>query len=122
MLAVYTFWDVIWTMIIFFAWVIYLVWVVMLMIDNFRRTDHAGWAKAGWFIFMIFLPIIGPFTYTLARPAAADYGSESSDYYTGPSASYSPAGELARLNELRTEGAITDAEYENLKQRTLSAS
>ena len=72
MLAVYTFWDVMWTMIIFFAWVLYLTWVVMLMVDNFRRSDHSGGAKAGWFIFMIFLPIIGPVTYTFMRGGSAD--------------------------------------------------
>jgi hypothetical protein len=122
MLAVYTFWDVMWTMIIFFAWVIYLTWVVMLMIDNFRRKDHSGLAKGAWFIFIIFLPIIGPFTYTIVRPHDTDYGDVSGEYYTGPSASNSPAGELSRLNELRTEGAITDAEYENLKQKALARS
>jgi Short C-terminal domain/Phospholipase_D-nuclease N-terminal len=120
MLAAYTFWDVMWTMIIFFAWVIYLTWVVMLMIDNFRRKDHAGGAKAGWFIFMIFLPIIGPFTYTFARPRDVDYGPESAGYASAGSTS--TADQLARLNELRTEGAITDAEYESLKQKTIAAS
>ena len=121
MLAAYTFWDVMWTMIIFFAWVIYLTWVVMLMVDNFRRKDHSGGAKAGWFIFMIFLPIIGPFTYTFARPRDVDYGPESAGY-SAAAASTSMADQLARLNELRTQGAITDAEYESLKQKAIAAS
>ena len=120
MLAAYTFWDVMWTMIVFFAWVIYLTWVVMLMLDNFRRSDHSGWAKAAWFIFMIFLPILGPFTYTLARPATADYGYVGSAHAAAGGGSASE--ELARLNELRTVGAITDAEYATLKQKTLAAS
>ena len=59
MLATYTFWDVMWTMIVFFIWVMFITWVIMLMIDNFRRTDHSGWSKAGWALFIIFLPIIG---------------------------------------------------------------
>ena len=67
MLATYTFWDVMWTMIVFFIWVMFVTWVIMLMIDNFRRTDHSGWAKAGWALFIIFLPIIGAFTYTIVR-------------------------------------------------------
>lgn len=121
MLAVYTFWDVMWTMIIFFAWVIYLTWVVMLMIDNFRRKDHSGGAKAAWFIFIIFLPIIGPFTYTIARPNDVDYGYDPGAGSTRP-APTTTAEQLTRLNELRTEGAITDAEYERLKQNTLAAS
>jgi hypothetical protein len=120
MLAAYTFWDVMWTMIVFFAWVIFLTWVVMLMVDNFRRKDHSGWAKALWFILIIFLPVIGAFAYTIARPHDADYGLDTGARSYAPS--NSPAEELARLNALRTEGAITDAEFESLKQRTLATS
>ena len=121
MLGAYTFWDAIWTMIVFFAWIMFITWVIMLMIDNFRRTDHSGWAKALWALFIIFLPIIGAFAYTIARPATADYGYESGSGYT-PSQPTSTAAELARLNELRTEGAISDAEFEDLKARTIAVS
>ena len=122
MLAVYTFWDAIWTMIVFFAWIMFITWVILLMIDNFRRKDHSGWAKALWALFIIFLPIIGAFTYTIARPdTAGDYGYEA-EYGSGSSRPTSTADELARLNELRTDGAISDAEYEDLKARTIAAS
>ena len=40
MVGAYTFWDAIWTMIIFFAWIMFITWVILLMIDNFRRKDH----------------------------------------------------------------------------------
>ena len=119
MLGVYTFWDAIWTMIIFFAWVMFITWVILLMIDNFRRKDHSGWSKALWALFIIFLPIIGAFSYTIARPDTADYGFDSG---YAPSQPTSTAAELARLNELRTEGAISDAEYEDLKARTIAVS
>jgi hypothetical protein len=36
--------------------------------DNFRRIDHGGWAKALWFLFIVFVPVIGVFCYLLARP------------------------------------------------------
>jgi hypothetical protein len=120
MLGAYTFWDAIWTMIIFFAWVMFITWVILLMIDNFRRNDHSGWAKALWAIFIIFLPIIGAFTYTIARPSTAgDYSYDSGGSSSAPT---STAAELAKLNELRTEGAISDAEYEDLKARTIATS
>jgi hypothetical protein len=115
MLGAYTFWDAIWTMIIFFAWIMFITWVILLMIDNFRRKDHSGGAKALWFLFIIFLPIVGAIVYTIARPATADYGETG---YVA-SGSGSTADELARLNELRTQGAISDAEYEDLKARTI---
>ena len=121
MLATYTFWDGIWTVIVIFAWLMFLVWVLILLMDNFRRTDHGGWAKAGWAVFIIFVPLIGAVTYTIVRPeSAADYGYEPG-FNTGPSPT-SAAGELTRLNDLRTQGAITDAEFEQLKQRTIAAS
>lgn len=121
MLGAYTFWDAMWTMIVFFAWIMFITWVILLMIDNFRRTDHSGWAKALWALFIIFLPIIGAFAYTIARPSTAgdygyDYGSSSG------SEPVSTAAELAKLNDLRSQGAISDAEYEDLKARTIAAS
>ena len=120
MLAAYTFWDAIWTMIIFFAWIMFITWVILLMIDNFRRKDHSGWAKALWALFIIFFPIVGAFTYTIARPNTAD--AYDSGYGYAPSQPTSTAAELARLNELRTEGAISDAEFEDLKARTIAVS
>ncbi len=119
MLGAYTFWDAMWTMIVFFAWIMFVTWVIMLIIDNFRRTDHSGWAKAGWFLFIIFLPILGALIYTVARPA------EANDYIKADAMAYgttSTATELARLNELRADGAISDSEFEDLKQRTITAS
>jgi uncharacterized membrane protein YhaH (DUF805 family) len=68
MLAAWTFWDAMWAMIVFFAWIMVITWVIMLMVDNFRRTDHSGMAKAGWFILLIFVPILGALIYTVARP------------------------------------------------------
>ena len=71
MLGAITFWDAMWLMIVFFVWVMFVTWVIMLMIDNFRRTDHSGWAKTGWFLFIIFLPVLGAIVYTIARPESA---------------------------------------------------
>jgi len=71
MLGAFTFWDAMWTMIVFFAWIMLVTWVILLMIDNFRRTDHSGWAKAGWFLLLIFLPVIGALSYTVTRPQSA---------------------------------------------------
>jgi uncharacterized membrane protein len=116
----FSFWDAIWLMIVFFAWIMVITWIVMLLIDNFRRTDHGGWAKAGWTLFIIFLPIIGALTYTIARPDTAG-GYEGYNYGSG-SARPSTAEELSRLSDLRAQGAISDAEYEDLKARTIAGS
>ena len=65
----YPFLDIMWTMFIFFAWVIWIWLLIMVLADNFRRRDHSGVAKAGWTVFVIFLPLIGVLVYMIARPA-----------------------------------------------------
>jgi hypothetical protein len=68
----YPFLDIMWTMFIFFAWVIWVFLIIMVILDNFRRRDHSGWAKAGWTLFVIFVPLVGVLTYMIARPAEAE--------------------------------------------------
>ena len=65
----YPFLDVVWTMFIFFAWVIWIYLLILVLADNFRRHDHSGLAKAGWTVFVIFLPLIGVLVYMIARPS-----------------------------------------------------
>ena len=64
----YPFLDIMWTMFIFFAWIIWIALLVMVLADNFRRSDHSGWAKAGWTLFVIFVPLIGVLVYMITRP------------------------------------------------------
>jgi hypothetical protein len=67
-LADYPFWDAMWTMAVFFAWVIWIALVVMTLVDLFGRHNLSGWGKAGWTLFIILLPLIGVLTYMIARP------------------------------------------------------
>ena len=64
----YPFLSIMWTMFIFFAWVIWIWLLIMILADNFRRPDHSGWAKAGWTLFVIFLPLIGVLVYMIRAP------------------------------------------------------
>ena len=48
-----------------FLWIFIVIWA---FVDNFRRTDHHGVAKALWFLFIVFVPVIGVFSYILTRP------------------------------------------------------
>lgn len=64
----YPFLDIMWSMFIFFAWVIWIAVLFMILADNFRRADHSGWAKAGWTLFVIFVPLIGVIVYLVTRP------------------------------------------------------
>ena len=64
-----SFWDVVWWMVIFFVWVMWIFVVINVFIDNFRRRDHHGFAKAMWTILIVFLPILGVVSYLIARPS-----------------------------------------------------
>ena len=65
----YPFLNIMWSMFIFFVLVMWVGFVIYILIDNFRRHDHSGWAKAGWLIFIMFVPLIGAISYMIARPA-----------------------------------------------------
>ena len=67
----YPFLDIFWSMCIFFLWVIWVAFIVFILIDNFKRTDHSGVAKAGWTVVLLFLPLIGALIYIIARPPMA---------------------------------------------------
>jgi hypothetical protein len=64
----FTFLDVFWFMAIFSIWLMVISLVVTVLIDNFRRDDHSGWAKAGWTLFVIAFPLLGAIVYQIARP------------------------------------------------------
>jgi hypothetical protein len=67
-LADYPLLEVVWSMFIFFAFVIWVYLLILVLADNFRRHDHSGLAKAGWTLFVIFTPLIGVLVYMIARP------------------------------------------------------
>jgi 4-amino-4-deoxy-L-arabinose transferase-like glycosyltransferase len=73
--------GVFWTIVLFSGFVLWIFIVVWALFDNFRRKDHSGWAKALWFLFILFLPIIGVFTYLVARPSDADSSLYGQDMY-----------------------------------------
>jgi hypothetical protein len=65
--------GVFWTLVLFSAFVLVLFVALWAFVDNFRRTDHGGWAKALWFVLILFFPVVGVFVYLIARPADVGY-------------------------------------------------
>ena len=59
--------NLFWTMLEFFLWVIWIWILIMVFIDIFRSHDLSGWAKALWFVFVLFIPLIGVLVYLIAR-------------------------------------------------------
>ena len=62
--------NIFWTMFIFFLWVIWIWILILVFIDIFRSHDLSGWAKALWFLFVLFIPLIGVLVYLIARGGA----------------------------------------------------
>ena len=63
-----------WTISFFFLWAAWLFAAIWSFIDNFRRHDHGGFAKAAWAIFIVLVPLIGVFAYVVARPVSVARG------------------------------------------------
>ena len=119
----YPFLDIMWTIFIFFALVIYVWLLIMVLADNFRRNDHSGWAKAGWTLFVIFLPVLGILVYMIARPKMTEQDKElmaQAEAQQKRMAGYSAADEIAKLQMLKDEGAISAEEFEKLKAQALA--
>ncbi len=128
--ADYPFLDVLWTMLIFFAWVIWFWLLITVFGDIFRRQDLSGWGKAAWTIFVICLPYLGVFVYLIAQhQGMADRNlqqaqatqSQFDDYVKNVAASQGPAGEIEKAKQLLDSGAISQTEFDALKTKALSA-
>lgn len=63
--------NLFWTFLMFAGIVLLLFFVLWCFVDNFRRRDHHGWAKAGWTALILLVPVVGALIYIVARPADA---------------------------------------------------
>ena len=125
--ADYPFLDVLWTIIIFFCWVIWIWIAITVLIDLFRRHDIGGWHKAAWVVFVIVAPFLGVLVYLIAQHDGmrersvkqAQAQQQAFDSYVRDAAGGS-AGEIAKAKELLDSGAITQEEFDTLKAKALS--
>jgi len=114
--------SVIWTMAIFFFWMIYIWMFITIFADIFRRNDIGGGKKAMWIIFVIFLPLLGILIYMIARPKMTEQDKqlmEKAQAQQHRAAGYSAAEEIAKAQALKDSGAITEAEFQELKRKAM---
>ena len=118
-----TFWDIVWSMVVFFFWFM-LIWIFIAVFgDIFRRTDLTGGMKAIWIIALIFLPFLGAIIYMVMRPKVTAQDVEMmtrAEAAQQAASQVSTADELTKLKQLKDAGAITDAEYESLKAKVMA--
>ena len=128
--ANYPFLDVLWTMLIFFAWVIWFWLLITIFSDLFRRHDIGGGTKTLWFIFVILTPFLGVFVYLIAnnkgmtersQKAVQAAQTQTDDYIRTVAAQGDPAAQIAQAKQLLDSGAINQQEFDALKQKALAA-
>jgi hypothetical protein len=128
--ADYPFLNILWTMIIFFAWVVWIWMMIVILTDVFRRRDISGWAKGGWTLFLIVLPFLAALIYIVTQhegmaertAAQAQRQQDEVDQYVRSVAGGSgPASEIDKAKRLLDDGAISQAEFDALKAKALAA-
>ena len=125
--ASYPFLDVLWSMVIFFAFIIWIWLLITVFADVFRRRDIGGGMKAVWIIFVILLPYLGVLIYLIAEHNGMADRSEAQmqqiksqqDEYIKSVAGSSPADQIARAKSLLVSCAISQAEFDALKTKAL---
>ena len=129
--ADYPFMDVLWTMVIFFAWVVWIWMMIAILSDVFRRRDISGWAKAAWTVFLIVLPFLGALVYLIANhDAMAERNvkearvaqAEFDDYVrtVATNGGDGAAAEIEKGKRLLDSGAITREEFDAIKAKAIA--
>lgn len=126
--ASFTFGDALLTALelaLLFIW----IWIAIgVVVDIFRSHDLSGWAKAAWLLLIVFLPMIGVLIYLIARghkmsDHAVRHAQEQDAAFRTyvRSAASSPADDIAKLEDLRSRGVLSDEEFQRAKEKALSA-
>ena len=127
-LANYNFASFLWDVLVIFAFVIWFWLLITVFGDLFSRHDIGGWGKAGWIVLVIILPYLGVFIYLIANShgmgeraqARAQAQQAQMDDYVRSVASTDSADQIAKGKELLDSGAITQAEFDQLKAQALA--
>ena len=118
-----------WTILEIFLWVLWIWILIYVFIDIFRSHDLSGWGKALWFLFVLFIPLIGVLVYLIARGGkmqeramqdARQQDKEFRAYVQDAAGSGSSADQLAKLADLRDRGVISPEEFEREKAKVLA--
>ena len=124
-----TFLTFLWSLIVIFFMVIFFILLFHVIVDLFSRHDASGWKKTAWVILIIVLPFIGIFAYYIANSEGMaqrqmskmrEAQTDMDDYIRTVSSSSDPATQIANAKALLDNGSITQAEFEQLKAKTLA--
>jgi predicted PurR-regulated permease PerM len=126
----YPFLNVLWDILIVFAWVLFIWMAIYAFIDIFRRRDISGWAKAAWVVLIVIVPWIGVLIYLIAYPDGIAERNEKQakasqatfDQAVREAAGKAgPASEIETAKKLLDSGTITQAEFDDIKSKALGS-
>jgi len=129
--ADYPFLEVLWTMFVFFAFIIWFWILITVFADIFRRKDASGATKVLWIVFVIVLPFLGVFIYLISNnegmaqrniEKAQAQQQQMDAYVKSVAGSGGAAAEIEKAKGLLDSGAITQAEFDGLKSKALAGS
>ena len=127
--ADYPFLDVLWTMFVFFAFIIWFWILITVFADIFRRKDTSGFSKVLWMIFVIAVPYLGVFIYLIANhegmtersmKQAQAQQAQMDQYVKSVAGSGGAAAEIEKAKGLLDSGAISQAEFDSIKAKALA--
>lgn len=122
--------EVFWTMLIFFGFFIWIWLLFVVFADLFRRSDTSGWVKVAWIIFIVVIPYFGVFVYLIAEHKGLAERSvkqqqaaqaQMDDYVKSVAGKSDPAAQIANAKALLDQGTISQAEFDQIKQKALAA-
>ncbi|MDH6290588.1 SHOCT domain-containing protein [Rhodococcus sp. NM-2] len=122
------FWEFFWFIFVCFAFAAYLSVLFSIITDLFRDREMSGWVKAIWILLLFVIPFLSALVYVIARGdgmakrsmAAAHQVKQAQDSYIRDVAGKSPAQQITDAKALLDSGAITDAEFQVIKTKTLA--
>ena len=123
------FWDVVWFIVISFAFVAYLMVLFSILTDLFRDRETGGFAKAVWVVALIFLPFLTALIYLVARghgmsersmKEAAYMQKQQEAYIRDVAGKTNPVDQVAQARKMLDAGEISQSEYERLKEKALA--
>ena len=107
-----------------FMFVLWFWLIIMVMGDLFRRPELSGLSKALWVLVLIVFPYLGVFIYLITQGRGmAERHNQRAQQARGDLrqiVGFSVADEIAKLGQLRIQGAISDDEYTRLRARAVN--
>jgi predicted PurR-regulated permease PerM len=123
-----SFWTFLWSLIVIFFFVVYFMMLFSVIVDIFRRHDASGGKKALWLIFIFFAPFLGLLIYLIVNGDGIAHrqmdrsqkAQQDFDSYVRDVSSSGSADQIAKAKELLDSGAISQAEFDQLKAKALA--